>query len=594
MAGLSSYPAADTLTGTEEMVADQSGSTVNVTPAQIAEYAQSIGLLTGWTSVSTFGAVGDSVERSNGVVTGTALSSSGAVFTSADVGKVISIEAAGVGGNTVHTTTIAARVSATAVTLTSAVTTNIASNAFFTYGTDDTAAIQAAISYIATVGIGTLFFPVGHYIVNGDLQDTSYSKAQILLPYRTSASQMLPLRFLGATPPATCNDSPGVIIHSTRNVAGQMFGRKGTTGTGTNWLNFLSDGIVYRTPGNSQTSAFSAGYLRLYEFRNGRCDVPNSARGTDPANFYLTAIKPTNSVGTADTGDVGIRCAFNNVSTRGFFYNFAIIGYYYGMVIGELVGGSVQIGACRQAIAVTTGSHPTDPLAVLATNCTNYIGTDGGTLELNIILDIEHNTVAGSGPAWVEDGTWGVDQWDINDPGGDLTGHVHRHMHDVSIPWAQNGGNNLRVTSIPRASDGLGLGTLFTDFWTNGPDRSSLLEVRGRGSKQPWISFLHSQASTTGDLGPITWSNKASVGNDIRQAGIGAKCDGAINRGYLGFSTGRDDTFTLKWGIDSLGTLIATAMPRNAADDAAAAALTPAVPVGGVYRNGSVLMIRVA
>ena len=33
---------------------------------------------------------------------------------------------------------------------------------------------------------------------------------------------------------------------------------------------------------------------------------------------------------------------------------------------------------------------------------------------------------------------------------------------------------------------------------------------------------------------------------------------------------------------------------RNAANDAAAAALTPAVPVGGVYRNGSILMIRVS
>lgn len=32
----------------------------------------------------------------------------------------------------------------------------------------------------------------------------------------------------------------------------------------------------------------------------------------------------------------------------------------------------------------------------------------------------------------------------------------------------------------------------------------------------------------------------------------------------------------------------------NYANDAAAAAATPAVPVGGLYRNGSVLMIRVA
>jgi len=33
---------------------------------------------------------------------------------------------------------------------------------------------------------------------------------------------------------------------------------------------------------------------------------------------------------------------------------------------------------------------------------------------------------------------------------------------------------------------------------------------------------------------------------------------------------------------------------RDAANDAAAAALSPAVPVGGLYRNGSVLMIRVS
>ena len=39
--------------------------------------------------------------------------------------------------------------------------------------------------------------------------------------------------------------------------------------------------------------------------------------------------------------------------------------------------------------------------------------------------------------------------------------------------------------------------------------------------------------------------------------------------------------------------VIPIAQVRNAANDAAAAALSPPVPVGGIYRNGSVLQIRV-
>lgn len=47
------------------------------------------------------------------------------------------------------------------------------------------------------------------------------------------------------------------------------------------------------------------------------------------------------------------------------------------------------------------------------------------------------------------------------------------------------------------------------------------------------------------------------------------------------------DTMT---GILALAGLIFTGLPVNAANDAAAA--TAGVPVGGVYRNGSILMVR--
>jgi hypothetical protein len=76
--------------------------------------------------------------------------------------------------------------------------------------------------------------------------------------------------------------------------------------------------------------------------------------------------------------------------------------------------------------------------------------------------------------------------------------------------------------------------------------------------------------------GIFTWTAEgSSIGTDL----------------YLGgsdFGSGGDSP--IKLGNDGSISLRGV---RNAVDDAAAAALSPAVPVGGLYRNGSVLMIRV-
>lgn len=104
-----------------------------------------------------YGAAGDTVRVASSAVTvgagGTALTVVGASFTSADVGKVITIQGAGTAG-VYHTTTIAARVSATQVTLTLAAVTALAGVAKeVIYGTDDTAAFTAAA---AAMNAGTV------------------------------------------------------------------------------------------------------------------------------------------------------------------------------------------------------------------------------------------------------------------------------------------------------------------------------------------------------------------------------------------------------------------------------------------------------
>jgi len=135
-----------------------------------------------------YGAAGDGVELVDGSVTNAdkTFTSATASFTSADVGKVITIQGAG-GTNIDLTTTIASVTSATEVELTDAAGATV-DTVRFTYGTDDTTEIQAAIDAIgalATTGnnigaAGTIFFPAGIYIVNGGF--TQVDNSQLGLP----------------------------------------------------------------------------------------------------------------------------------------------------------------------------------------------------------------------------------------------------------------------------------------------------------------------------------------------------------------------------------------------------------------------------
>lgn len=132
-----------------------------------------------------YGATGDTVyaagggAASAGSTTFTQSATSGEDSTTAsiafgpgDVGKVITVQGAGASGATL-TTTIAAVSSATQVTLAIAASTTVA-NAAFTYGSDDTAALLAAIA--AAGPTGTLFLPAGGYTIlaasNGGKQVT--------------------------------------------------------------------------------------------------------------------------------------------------------------------------------------------------------------------------------------------------------------------------------------------------------------------------------------------------------------------------------------------------------------------------------------
>lgn len=126
------------------------------------------------------------------------------------------------------------------------------------------------------------------------------------------------------------------------------------------------------------------------------------------------------------------------------------------------------------------------------------------------------------------------------------------------------------------------------DFWLGTPSYPGAIVINGAtgnvglGSLAPTYSlhiaptsgatagqtlFVQDATATTGKTGVVVKAGAANVASD-------ALLQVQASNGTVGLS--------IPYVI------------RDAANDAAAAALTPAVPLGGLYRNGSVLMVRVA
>lgn len=113
-------------------------------------------------NVKAYGAVGDvRTVADAAVTTGTAtLTSATAAFTAGDVGKLVTVNGAGASG-AVLATTVSGYTNATTVTLAANASTSV-SGALLALGTDDSAAMQAAITAAAAVR-GVVYFPPGVY-----------------------------------------------------------------------------------------------------------------------------------------------------------------------------------------------------------------------------------------------------------------------------------------------------------------------------------------------------------------------------------------------------------------------------------------------
>lgn len=135
-------------------------------------------------NVKAYGASGNCKVVLDGAISSssntTTLTSATANFSNSDVGKLVAINGAGAAGAVLSTTIASVTNSTTAIVGAAASTT--VSGAKVTWGTDDTAYIQAAMNAAGPKG-ATVFFPSGNYLLtNHLLWDTSASSIATLAP----------------------------------------------------------------------------------------------------------------------------------------------------------------------------------------------------------------------------------------------------------------------------------------------------------------------------------------------------------------------------------------------------------------------------
>lgn len=202
-------PAVAKVNGVTVTGSPSSGEVLTATGSTAASWAPPAGGSDPWVfdvTAPAYGALGDGQVVADGAMTSgsAALACTASTpFTVDDVGKAISVKGAAASGVTTLVTTIASFTDAGHVTLTDTAATSV-TGAIVIFGTDDTAAIQAAVdaaeAYLAAGhAYAQVFFPPRAYIVAGPLNNTKSGNGQIVFgPVATTANKQI-LEFRGAT-----------------------------------------------------------------------------------------------------------------------------------------------------------------------------------------------------------------------------------------------------------------------------------------------------------------------------------------------------------------------------------------------------------
>lgn len=372
-----------------------------------------------WLNIKSapFNAKVDGKRVTDASVSGTALTSATAAFVPSDVGKSVKIENST--ATTAHVTTISAYVSATAVTL--ALTSPFSGSSLpMVFGTDDAAAVNAAIAAAGTAGGGTVYHPGGICVIAGALQDTSRSNAQLVFPalHAVNARQVT-IEVRGCRPPPTVYSVVGATPLPTEHSIFDSFllsgggsqpcvmGGWGPSGSFANlsMLQVVLRDFTVRMPPNPQMSAIDLSHVVS-------CDVDQIV--VDTGNYYIQSLpQPTTSTSYA------IRYPGNGNGAHTRIGTVNVSGMYWGQEFGEHSNGfQVNAWGCYKAFKFGFADHGSVFQRMMNVHCTYGLTFTGG--NHTVVISQYNIERAASG--------WWQTTYDIDDASNFGRGRLCNHQ----------------------------------------------------------------------------------------------------------------------------------------------------------------------
>jgi hypothetical protein len=428
-------------------------------------------------SITDFGAVGDGRQLRACATTNasTTLTCATGNFTSADVGKSICVQSAAASNNHLNTTIASVTNSTTVVLATAASVTR--SDVMAWVGTDNTAAVRAAIAQqVAEGGLGPYHVPDGIYLCTGTPAASAANSAVSALfewpPLYTSDNGTPPCYgFRSDTPtfgllPSIALSSPATKMRAHQHGAIFVCTWGGTPATGDTFnvafgvitpnanvssiCHMVFDGITVRVPAKSDFAAdpnkVGGPQMSAVDiYGAGSCFIKDLMVDTGEDGPYV--IQPTN------TSVTGFQApAVNNSNAMVYIQHIVVHGFYYGIGMGEHFSGeNVNAQWCNTALAMNAGNHIIhikraqlwDSLKCFGVGAGIGSGPNGSTL----IVDAYCAERPGAG-------FWYTGQVDVDDPNNVLTGEIRNYAivtanvgPDIRDGLVMNGGRYLTVRS---------------------------------------------------------------------------------------------------------------------------------------------------
>lgn len=327
--------------------------------------------------------------------------------------------------------------------------------------TDDTVAIQAAITAVNTAKGGIIYFPNGVYVINGALIGTTGGttyNSQLTIPYITGSSQLRhTFHFLGESSPELVG-STGTIPAGTHPLSAStgVVWKSTITGSGTNPSvlccgNYL--GANNWSAGNAHTIIVEN--ISIQVVKDG--DNKTTIGGINFRGGYNAIIKNVTMFqwnadlidsGIPIAGTVGLAMPLVNCDLINYIENVHIGGFETGTLLGEHVyAAQLNIVCCKYAIQQDTNYHTNILNRVGVYWCNNAFYFSGGSSYLKVQLQMEYTS----------DGKWYDNSYSILDDSNYGHGEIHYNCVTAGVGFdnsnfSKSGGTNLQCIPTSFAS----------------------------------------------------------------------------------------------------------------------------------------------